>query len=66
MDEELRDLADRLCVVAGIIMEEHHPLVISVVDGPDERSARLMRLGLAADDIAKLIAAAKVLVSATA
>ena len=62
MDNELLDLADRLCTVAGMIMEDHNPAAVSTPRDADDRAATLRTLEGAASDIAKLITAARVLV----
>jgi len=62
MDNELLDLADRLCTVAGMIMEDHHLLAISRVKNSDDRAAKLEALATAGSDISKLANAAHVLV----
>ena len=62
MDNELLDLADRLCTVAGMIMEDHNLLAVSRPKDADDRAARLDTLAMAGSDISKLIAAAQVLV----
>ncbi|MGE0774571.1 MAG: hypothetical protein AB7G25_02955 [Sphingomonadaceae bacterium] len=61
MDNDLLDLADRLRVVAGMIMEDNNPLAVSTTSDPMALTAKLSELALAADDMASLIAAAKVL-----
>jgi hypothetical protein len=62
MDYELLDLADRLCVIAGTIMEDHDLLAVSRVTTIEARAARLDALAIAGTDISKLVAAAEVLV----
>lgn len=62
MDNDLALLADQLCTVAGMIMEDHNLLAVSSVADAAARSAKLETLGTAADDLVSLIAAAKVLV----
>lgn len=63
MDNELLDLADRLCTVAGMIMEDHNlPAITTAKRDKTGKEERLTALGIAAEDIAHLIAAAKVLV----
>ncbi|MGE0774834.1 MAG: hypothetical protein AB7G25_05130 [Sphingomonadaceae bacterium] len=61
MDNHLLDLADRLCTVAGMIMEDHNHLAVSTASDSMALQAKLSALALAADDMASLIAAAKVL-----
>jgi len=62
MENELLDLADRLCTVAGMIMEDHHLLAISRVKNSDDRAAKLEALATVGSDISKLANAAHVLV----
>ena len=62
MDNDLIDLADRLCTVVGMIMEDNNLLAITMPKHADDRTAKLTALTLAGDDIWKLTAAAKVLV----
>ena len=62
MDNELLDLADRLCTVAGMIMEDHSLLAVSTAKSPDDRAAKLEALSTAGSDIFQLVAAAQVLV----
>ena len=62
MDNELLDLADRLCTVAGMIMEDHNLLAVSGSKNPDDRAAKLEALSTAGSDILKLVDAAQVLV----
>ena len=62
MDNELLDLADRLCTVAGMIMEDHNLLAVSRPENPDDRAAKLEALTTAGSDISKLVDAAQVLV----
>ncbi|MEK7413965.1 MAG: hypothetical protein AAB263_11680 [Planctomycetota bacterium] len=62
MDNDLIDLADRLCTVVGIIMEDNNLLAISTAKHVDDRTDQLIALAIAGEDIAKLIAAAKVLI----
>ena len=62
MDNELLDLADRLCTVAGMIMEGHNLMAVSRCKDVDDRAARLATLTMAGSNISKLIAAAEVLV----
>jgi hypothetical protein len=62
MDNELLDLADRLCTVVGMIMEDHNLLAASRPKHADDRAERLYTLSIAGNDISTLIAAAQVLV----
>jgi len=62
MDNELLDLADRLCTVAGMIMEDHNLLAVSRVKNADDRAAKFEALTTVGSDVSKLIAAAQVLV----
>jgi hypothetical protein len=63
MDNELLDLADRLCTVAGMIMEDHNlPAITTASLDRADKEERLTALGIAAEDMGHLIAAAKVLV----
>lgn len=61
MDYELLDLADRLCAVAGMVMEDHNLMAVKTATDLDDRAAKLAALSIAGDDITKLIAAATVL-----
>jgi hypothetical protein len=61
-DNELLDLADRLCTVAGMIMEDHNLIAVSRPKSADDRTAALDALTTAGSDVSKLIAAAQVLV----
>lgn len=61
MDNELRDLADRLCTVAGMIMEDHNLLAVSTTADAIALDAKLISLAAAADDMGALFAAARVL-----
>ena len=61
-ENELLDLADRLCTVVGMIMEDHHLLAVS--SSATETAAKLQdidQLATAVQNMATLIAAAKVL-----
>lgn len=62
MENELLDLADRLCTVVGMIMEDNNLIAVSTPKSSEERLQRLLMLVEAGDEITKLIAAAKVLV----
>jgi hypothetical protein len=62
MDNDLLDLADRLRTVAGMIMEDNHLAAVSVTSDSNPRDATLSTLAAAGNDIATLMAAAKVLV----
>jgi len=66
MDNELLDLAHRLCTVAGMIMEDHSLLAVSRPKDVHDRGARLGTLTIAGGDISKLVAAAEVLVRSCA
>jgi len=62
MDNELLDLADRLCAVAGMIMEDHNLLAMSKPKDADDRGGKIETLSTAGSNISKLIAAAHVLI----
>lgn len=62
MDNELLDLADRLCVVAGMIMEDHNLIAVGRTKNVDDRAAKIETLSTAGSDISNLVAAAQVLV----
>ncbi|MGE0774510.1 MAG: hypothetical protein AB7G25_02760 [Sphingomonadaceae bacterium] len=62
MDNDLVELADRLCVLAGMIMEDHNPLAVSTIVDQTARLSKLDTLATAAEDLTVLIAAAKALV----
>jgi len=62
MSNDLTELSDRLCVVAGMIMEDNNLLAVSTVADAVARSARLDELAIAAKDLTTLISAAEVLV----
>lgn len=52
MDNELLDLADRLCTVAGMIMEDHNlPAITTARLDKAGKEERLMALGLATDEL---------------
>ncbi|MGE0773464.1 MAG: hypothetical protein AB7G25_03585 [Sphingomonadaceae bacterium] len=57
MHDDMLDLADRLCT----IIEDNNPLAVSTASDPMALQAKLSALALAADDMASLITAAKVL-----
>lgn len=61
MENDLHALADQLCVVAGMIMEDNNLLAVGTVTDHAARSRRLDALASAADDLTKLVAAARVL-----
>jgi len=61
VDNELLDLADRLCTVAGMIMEDHNLLAVSRPKNLDDVAAKLQALATAGSDISKLVDAAQVL-----
>lgn len=62
MDNELLDLAERLCTVAGMIMEDHNLTAVSTPQSADQRKGGLEVLGVAGNDVATLAAAARLLV----
>lgn len=62
MENELLDLADRLCTVVGMIMEDENLIAVRIPTSTEERAATLEALSVAGSDISKLIAAAQVLV----
>lgn len=62
MDNDLLELADRLCTVAGMIMEDHNMIAISNVGHAEDRVSELAILSLAGSDISTLIAAAQILI----
>ena len=62
MENELLELADRLCTLAGMIMEDHNPMAVSTPVNADERAVTLHALCIAASDISKIVDAAAVLV----
>lgn len=62
MDNDMLDLVDRLCTVAGMIMEDHHLSAITTSQLDVTAKAEcLLDLAGAAQDISTLIAAARVL-----
>lgn len=61
MDNDLLDLADRLCTVVGMIMEDNSLIAVSTLGDLAAAQPKLGTLGAAADDMAALIAAACVL-----
>lgn len=62
MDNDMLDLVDRLCTVAGMIMEDHHlsAITTSRLDATAKGEC-LADLAGAAQDISTLVAAARVL-----
>ena len=62
MDNDLLDLANRLCTVAGMIMEDRSLIAVSSPKSPEERRHQIDNVALAGDDIKALMTAAKVLV----
>ena len=62
MDNDLLDLANRLCTVAGMTMEDSSLIAVSSPKSPQERRRQIENVALAGDDIKALMAAAKVLV----
>ena len=62
MDNDLLDLANRLCTVAGMIMEDSSLIAVSSPTSPQERRRQIENVALAGDDIKALMAATKVLV----
>lgn len=62
MENDLLDLADRLRVVAGMIMEDNHLAAVGITSDANPRDATLDTLATAGSDIVMLMAAAKVLV----
>jgi hypothetical protein len=62
MDNDLIDLADRLCTVVGMIMEDNNLLAITTPKHADDRTEKLIALAIAGEDIVKLTAAANVLI----
>jgi len=62
MDNDMLDLVDRLCTVAGMIMEDHHLSAITTSKMDVTAKAEcLADLAGAGQDIFTLIAAARVL-----
>jgi hypothetical protein len=62
MHNELLDLADRLCTIVGMIMEDHNIQAVSRAKNPGDRIAKLDALATAGSDISQLTAAAQVLI----
>jgi len=62
MDNDLLDLANRLCTVAGMIMEDSSVVAIRPPKSPQERPRQIETVAVAGEDIKVLMAAAKVLV----
>jgi hypothetical protein len=61
MENELLDLADRLCTVAGMIMEDNNLIAIAAPKSAEERQIQIQAVAVAGGDIAVLMAAASVL-----
>ncbi|WP_221794164.1 hypothetical protein [Aquisediminimonas sediminicola] len=62
IENELLDMADRLCTVVGMIMEDHHSLAVaSSRTDAEARHQDIEQLATAVQNMATLIAAAKVL-----
>jgi hypothetical protein len=61
MENELLALADRLCTVAGMIMEDNNLIAIAAPKSAEERQIQIQTVAVAGDDIAALMAAASVL-----
>lgn len=62
MNNELLDLADRLCMVAGMIMEDNNLRAVSTPASAVARVEKLETLSNVGDDIAALMRAAQILV----
>jgi len=62
MDNDLLDLANRLCTVAGMIMEDSSSIAVRLPRSPPDRERQIDTVALAGEDISALMAAAKVLV----
>jgi hypothetical protein len=62
MDNDLLDLANRLCTVAGMIMEDSSLIAVSSPKSPRERNRQIDNVAVAGEDIKALMTAAKVLV----
>lgn len=62
MDNDLLELADRLCSVAGMIMEDCMPIAVRTPKTSEGWERRIETAAVAGQDIVALIAAAKVLV----
>jgi hypothetical protein len=62
MGSDLFDLANRLCTVAGMIMEDSSLIAVRAPKSPQERRRRIENVAVAGEDIKAFIAAAKVLV----
>ena len=61
-DNDLLNLANRLCTVAGMIMEDSSLIAVPSPKSPRERSRQIELVATAGEDIKTLMAAAKVLV----
>lgn len=62
MDNDLLELADRLCSVAGMIMEDTISIAVRTPKTFEDWAIRLETTDIAGADVAALVAAAKVLV----
>lgn len=62
MENDLLELANRLRLAAGMIMEDHDLIAVGRSENIEDLGIRLQALGNAGTDIAKLVAAAQVLV----
>jgi len=62
MDNDLLDLANRLCTVAGMIMEDSNSIAVRSPRSLQERKRQIETVAAAGEDIKALMAAAKVLV----
>jgi len=62
MDNDLLDLANRLCSIAGMIMEDSSLIAISSPKSSREQRRQIENVAMAGEDIKALMAAAKVLV----
>jgi len=63
MDDDMLDLADRLCTVAGMLMEDGSVLAITTakLDRPT-KAARIAELEASVDNMRVLLTAAQILV----
>jgi len=62
IDNDLLDMANRLCTVAGMIMEDSSLIAVSSPKSPRERNRQIDNVAAAGEDIKALMTAAKVLV----
>jgi hypothetical protein len=62
MENDLLELANRLRLAAGMIMEDHDLIAVGRSESIEDLGIRLHALGNAGTDIAKLVAAAQVLI----